>query len=274
MAPIELIRKLIPTRFRIWGYVAVITIVGWTKFLLYPYLLLLHGRIMKGVMIINGKPLYHFRGIAIESPRDSMEAYVEVFGDNVYDKHGTPKTGDTVIDIGAYVGMYAVKAASFVGSTGLVIAVEPLPTNLEYLEKNVKPIPNIRVVRMALSDYTGTGKLYSSPSTAAHSMTYVRNDYTKVEVTTLDKLVQRLGIRKVDYIKMDAEGSDMAVLRGAKETLQRDMPMLSMACYHTDLAGIPYFSAVAAFLAGLGYEYVTDKGYIYAKRRKEMFNGH
>jgi FkbM family methyltransferase len=269
MAPIELIRKLIPTRVRIWAYVMIITVVGWTKFLLYPYLFLLHGKVMRGVMILDGKPLYYYKGIRIESPKDSMEAYVEVFGDNVYDRKDTPRLGDTVVDIGAYVGMYTIKAAGFVGSGGLVVAVEPLPDNLAYLEKNVSPVPNIKVARMALSDYTGVGKLYHSPSTAAHSMAYVRDNYTEVSVTTLDKMVANMGITKVDYIKMDAEGSDMAVLRGAKNTLQRDFPVLSMACYHTDGNGIPYASTVAAFLVELGYECIMDKGYIYAKKKKE-----
>lgn len=266
MAPIELIRKLIPTKLRIKAYVLVITLVGWTKFLLYPYLFLLHGRVMKGVTIVDGKPVYHYRGIPIDSPKDSIEAYVEVFGDNVYDRHGVPKRGDTVIDIGAYVGMYAIKAAGFVGADGLVIAVEPLPDNLAYLEKNTVSFANMRVARVALSNYVGKGKLYTSPSSAAHSMTYVRDSFVEVDVTTLDKLVNTLGILKVDYIKMDAEGSDMAVLEGARNTLQKDSPVLSMACYHADRNGAPYVNRVMTYLWDLGYECTTDKGYIYAKR--------
>lgn len=270
MTPIELIRKLIPVRIRIKAYVLVIALVGWTKLLLYPYLLLLHGHIMNGVSISGKKPLYHYKGIKIESPKDSIEAYVEVFWENVYDREATPKKGDIVIDIGAYVGMYSIKASQFVGGTGLVIAVEPLPSNLVYLRSNTASLPNIRVVDVALSNYIGTGKLYSSPSSAAHSMTYVRRDFEEVCVTTLDELVRVLKIPRVDYIKMDAEGSDMNILEGAEKVLRDYSPVLSIACYHTDKEGVPYVGEVTKYLSSLGYEYDTDKGYIYAQKKREL----
>ena len=130
MALIELIRKFIPTRIRIKAYVWAIIVAGKSKLLLYPFLYLLHGHIPKGITIVNGKPLYHYKGIKIESPKDSIEAYVEVFLDEVYDREAIPKVGNMVIDIGAYVGMYSIKASEFVGPTGLVIAVEPLTSNL------------------------------------------------------------------------------------------------------------------------------------------------
>ena len=269
MTPIELIRKIIPTRLRIKAYVAIITMVRWNKVLLNLYLLLLHGHIMKGVSISGGKPIYHYKGTKIDSPKDSLEAYVEVFCENVYDKVSVPKSGDTVIDIGAYVGMYSIKASELVGDKGLVVAVEPLADNLKYLHKNVWPMRNIRIIDFALSDYTGSAKLYSSPSSAAHSITYVRSNFTIVRVTTLDNLVEMLDIKKVDYIKMDAEGSDMNILMGAKNVLRDSSPVLSMACYHTDANGVPYAGKVIAYLKEFGYECKTEKGYIYAKSKKE-----
>jgi FkbM family methyltransferase len=263
---IELIRKLIPTRIRIWAYVAIITLVRWNSTLLKLYLFALHGHMMKGITIKGGKPIYNFEGVEIDSPKDSLEAYVEVFCENVYDQVAVPKAGDTVIDIGAYVGMFSIKASKFVGDSGLVIAVEPLPSNIGYLERNTAPLTNIRIVKTALADYTGSAKLYSSPSTAAHSMTYVRKDFTVVSVTTLDKLVDYLGVKKVDYIKMDAEGSDINILLGAKNTLIKDSPVLSMACYHIDKDGTPFVDKVILFLQNLGYKCITKKGYIYAHK--------
>ncbi len=268
MAPIELIRKFIPTKLRIKGYVWGITIAGKSKWLLYPFLYLLHGHIPKGVSIVNGKPLYHYRGKKIESPGDSIEAYVEVFMDEVYDRVASPQKGDTVIDIGAYVGMYSIKASQFVGATGKVLAVEPLPSNQTYLKTNVKDCPNIRIAKLALSNYEGTGKIYSSPSTAAHSMTYVTGEFVKVKVTTLDKLVKAFGLQRVDYIKMDAEGSDLDILEGAIEVLHRHSPVLAIASYHTNSTGVPYIEQVMAYLRELGYKCITDKGYVYARKER------
>jgi hypothetical protein len=112
---IELIRKLIPTRIRIWAYVAIITLVRWNSTLLKLYLFALHGHMMKGITIKGGKPIYNFEGVEIDSPKDSLEAYVEVFCENVYDQVSVPKAGDTVIDIGAYVGMFSIKHQSSSG---------------------------------------------------------------------------------------------------------------------------------------------------------------
>ena len=111
MKPVELIRLLVPTRIRILVYVWAIAICCRTKILLYPFLYILHGAIPQNITIENGKPLYHYKGIRIEAPKDSIEAYVEVFQDNVYDRVYTPQIGDIVIDIGAYVGMYTIKTA-------------------------------------------------------------------------------------------------------------------------------------------------------------------
>ena len=265
---IEIIRKLIPTRLRIRAYVLVITLVRWNSLLLRLYLFLLHGHQMKGIVVKGGKPVYTYEGIEIDSPKDSLEAYVEVFCENVYDKITVPKAGDTVIDIGAYVGMFSIKASQLVGSEGTVIAVEPLLCNIAYLKRNTAHLPNVKIAGLALSDYAGTGKLYSSPSTAAHSMTYVRNDFAVVRVTTLDELVKELGIKRVDYIKMDAEGSDVKILLGAKNTLLRDHPVLSMACYHIDENGVPYASRIMIYLQNMGYECISEKGYIYAVKKE------
>lgn len=268
IAPIELIRRFISTRIRIKAYVWAISIAGRSKLLLYPFLFLLHGHIPKGVSIVNGKPLYHYRGVKIESPRDSIEAYVEVFMDEVYDRQAVPKVGDVVIDIGAYVGMYSIKASQLVGPTGLVVAVEPLRSNIGYLERNLKALPNTIVAMVALSNYVGMGKLYSSPSSAAHSMTYVRDNFVEVQVTTVDELVKELKLPRVDYIKMDAEGSDLRILGGAMQVLQAYFPILSIACYHANPSGVPYVDEVMEYLECNGYKCVSQKGYIYAQKER------
>ncbi len=266
MTPIELIRRFISKGIRLKVYVWAISIAGRSKLLLYPFLLLLHGYIPKGVSVVKKKPLFHYRDLKIEAPFDGIEAYVEVFGDKVYDWGAVPKVGNIVIDIGAYVGMYSIKASQFVGPTGLVIAVEPLPSNLIYLERNLEACPNTRIAKVALSNYVGAGKLYSAPTTATHSMSYITNKFIEVRVITLDELVNELGLPRVDYIKMDAEGSDLNILEGAVKVLQNDSLVLSIACYHPDSDGIPYVGKVIAYLKSFGYRCIAKKGYIYAQK--------
>jgi len=266
MAPVELIRRYISARIRLKAYVWVISIAGRCKVLLYPFIFLLHGYIPKGISIVGKKHLYRYKDIKIEAPIDGIEAYVEVFCDNKYDQGGVPKVGDTVIDIGAYVGMYSMKASQFVESTGLVIAVEPLPSNLVYLKSNLKSYQNTKIIEVALSNYVGDGKFYSLPGTEACSLVYEKKNFIEVRVITLDELVKELKLSKVDFIKMDAEGSDLNILEGAKNTLQRDYPVLSLACYHPDNNGNPYVSKVMTYLEGLGYRCIAKSGYVYARK--------
>ena len=136
------------------------------------------------------------------------------------------------------------------------------------MERNLEALPNTRIAKVALSNYVGEGKLYSSPITAAHSMAYKRKNFTEVRVTTLDELVKDLELLRVDYIKMDAEGSDLSVLEGAIGVLKNDSPVLSMACYHTDPDGVSYVSKVIKYLISLGYRCITEKGYIYAQKER------
>lgn len=266
MAPVELIRKFVSTRIRLKAYVWAISIVGRSKLLLYAFLLLLHGYIPKGISIVGKKHLYRSNGIKIESPMDGIEAYVEVFCDKKYDQGGVPKVGNIVIDIGAYVGMYSVKASRFVGATGLVVAVEPLPSNLVYLKRNLTDYPNTKVVEVALSNYTGTSKLYARPGTEASSLVYKQKNFIDVRVTTLDELVKQLKLPRVDYIKMDAEGSELNILGGAIKVLHKDYPVLSLACYHPDPTGNPYVGKVITYLESVGYKCISRTGYVYAQK--------
>ena len=96
-----------------------------------------------------------------------------------------------------------------------------------------------------------------------------RKQFKVVAVTTLDALVFNLGLPRVDYIKMDAEGSDLRILAGARKVIETYHPVLSIACYHTNSQGIPYVDEVMDYLECNGYQCITEKGYIYAKREVE-----
>jgi hypothetical protein len=62
-----------------------------------------------------------------------------------------------------------------------------------------------------------------------------------VPLTTIDALVAKYQLERVDFIKMDIEGAEMAAIRGAAQTLRRFRPRMALATYHTpqDIAGVP-----------------------------------
>ena len=154
--------------------------------------------------------------------------YSEIYLKNVYSKE-VLKRGMNVIDAGANIGVYTVLAAEKVGKNGKVITVEPEPKNYKQLIENINlnGFKNVIPKNIALADHEGFKKLYLSSSFVGHSL-ILREDkdsYIEVLVKTIDKLVEELDIKKIDIIKIDTEGTEISVLRGAEKTLKNNPNM-------------------------------------------------
>lgn len=160
--------------------------------------------------------------------------------------------GDVVIDGGACWGDTALYFAHLAGSAGRVVGFEFEPGNLELLRHNLGLNPQlagrISVVGAALSDRAGRQVAFRSfgPGTALDPA-----GEGSVGTETIDGLLERGEVDRVDFIKLDIEGAELSALRGAENTLRRFRPSLAIAAYHRDddLAAIP------AYLIGLGLGY-------------------
>jgi len=146
-----------------------------------------------------------------------------------------------IIDVGAHIGLYATLAASKTGPSGKVIAIEPSTKNYKNLIENIKinNYNNIIPVKKALSDHEGLENLYLSSSSVRHSLDYntaAKMGFispVKVEVATLDKLLENLSLKKIDIIKIDAEGEEMKILKGSEKTLKNNpTAKILVASYH------------------------------------------
>jgi len=138
------------------------------------------------------------------------------------------KEGDTVIDVGAYIGYYTILMSDLVGPTGRVYAFEPDPDNFSVLEENVGDRENVNLVNSAVSDYEGLGTLYRSKvNKGDHRLypSYEGQSYRDVDVTTLDYYM--LGRLYPSFIKIDAQGAEGAVLKGARKLIEL-MPRLKI----------------------------------------------
>ena len=138
-----------------------------------------------------------------------------------------PKSGDTVVDVGAHIGFYTLKAARDVGLEGTVIAIEPDPQSFLLLKENISinNFHNVIAVNAALSDITGRRLFYTCAEPIfsgfqPSSQTRIK-DAKVVETLTLDQLLQNLGIDQIDWIKVDAEGEELRILKGGKRVLQK-----------------------------------------------------
>jgi len=138
-------------------------------------------------------------------------------------KHLQP--GMTFVDVGANVGYYTALAASkVVGRGGRVIAFEPSPYAFEKLHSMVlgNKLKQVTAIQAGLSETGGNGKLYLGIGFHNHSPTMVAHENTiatEVTVVSLDDEAARLGIKRIDLIKIDVEGHELKVLAGAKRLL-------------------------------------------------------
>jgi len=140
--------------------------------------------------------------------------------------------GDWVIDVGANVGHYTVKLSELVGSAGRVISFEPIPTTFTLLSENVLHCEhsNITLVNAAASDNTSLVGM-SIPDFSSGRRNYYRasicpetsNTNTVVMSFPIDNLQLE---HRISLIKIDAEGHEPEVLRGAKDLIERDRPIL------------------------------------------------
>lgn len=159
----------------------------------------------------------------------------------------SPGPGDVFVDVGAYIGWYAIQAARMVGQTGRVIALEPDASNRRQLEANLSlnGISNCTVVPLAAwSSAKGVG--WHSDEVPVWRRVDHLHATTSVPTVTIDALVTELCLRDVQWIKMDIEGAETEALRGAEEILRRYHPVLFIEIHET-------LGVVRAFLEGLGY---------------------
>lgn len=193
-----------------------------------------------------------------------------------YERHFVPKAGQTVIDIGAHVGVFTVKMARAVGDTGRVIAIEPRKKNLEVLHRNIKAngLKNVTIISLGAWNKKDTLKLnLFTESTALSSFhtdhfegTAHPDAVEEVAVDTLDSIFAELGIRTIDFIKMDIEGAEIEALPGMRNTLENSGLNLAIACYHV-VNGQESSRTIIPELEGMGFETLREGGVLYAHKK-------
>jgi FkbM family methyltransferase len=161
-----------------------------------------------------------------------------------------PRPGDVVIDGGGCWGETALWLAHMVGEGGQVHSFEPGPKNLELLRRNLAQNPRLSeriTVRDLPLGATAGETLWIEDALApgaglknAEEM-QGRANMVETQIETIDALVERGELSKVDFIKLDVEHAELAVIKGASETIRTQRPRLAISIYHRpdDLATIP-----------------------------------
>lgn len=142
-----------------------------------------------------------------------------------------PRDG-VFFDVGAYFGYYSLVVAHATRGAATVHAFEPVRANHALLVENCRlnGFGGIHPHPLALSDEPGTAEIELPPESNRGSGRVVAGDATgpheTVTLTTLDHFVAAHEIRRLDFVKIDVEGAELAVIRGARAALARFRPTL------------------------------------------------
>jgi FkbM family methyltransferase len=150
------------------------------------------------------------------------------------------KPGDVVFDIGANIGAHTLGLAKSVGPSGRVFAFEPADFAFAKLQANLALNPELnartfprQILLSASAAEPPEGEIYASwpleATNAVHPKHRGKLVSTKgASVDTLDFFVEREGLERLDFIKMDVDGHELPVLQGGLETLKKFRPILVM----------------------------------------------
>lgn len=143
----------------------------------------------------------------------------------------------TLIDVGANVGLYTGIALSTKGFTGTILALEPHRESREFLQRTIasnrvtNQQGNVIVSEVAASDQAGTATFYKNSQNKGDNRIYpdpLLDEEEIVATDRLDSICQRHGIDSVHFLKIDVQGAEAKVIRGAMSLLQRSTDCILM----------------------------------------------
>lgn len=157
-----------------------------------------------------GRYLYREKDDAIEAYLRTRYSYKQVRVD----------PGDIVLDIGANVGEFTRAVAS---DASMVISVDPDPSPFRCLTKNIESLDNVTAFNVALGDHDHEANIFLSSEHNNSSLIEPLDGWTEqasVLVITLQTLMSRAGVSRIDFLKLEAEGYEPEILNGAGQALR------------------------------------------------------
>lgn len=160
--------------------------------------------------------------------------------------HAMIDEGATIVDVGAYIGTHTLAFSRFVGPAGRVVAIEPQTRTFEVLKGNIaaNAIDNVRLEHAVASFETGNAVIPSIDIERQDSFgsASVRDALPSIGGLVADRphdagdlavrvmTIDDLGVADCALIKIDVEGAEDLVLRGAAETIRRNAPIIYAEC--------------------------------------------
>ncbi len=159
------------------------------------------------------------------------------------------RPGDVVYDVGANAGFFTLLAAKLVGPTGLVVAFEPVPRNLQFLEQHLRlnDVRNVTVVPAAVSAASGSARFATSKNAAMGALADAGD--LEVPIVVLDELISAGTLPPPAFVKIDVEGAESQVFAGAAQLLRDHHPAILLSEH-----GYVQHQQCSSLLESAGYE--------------------
>ena len=198
--------------------------------------------------------------------------YVVNIHEHIYSIPGivSVENGDYVIDCGGFSLDTAIMFAEMAGLNGKVFACEFVPDNLKICDANLALNPHLRdritIIKKPLSDKSGEELVFCESASCTSLAPQLENAQSNRYIsTTIDDFVAEHNVEKIDFIKMDIEGSELAALKGAEKTIKKYHPKLAISIYHKleDLDTIPrLIKSFHDYKLYIGYTGCVDAEYV------------
>jgi len=188
--------------------------------------------------------------------------------------------GNVVMDVGANLGYYSFFMAKFVGASGKLISVEPIPLFCEVWRKNLRKIPEAQKVlfncalgteakqkvRMAIPVVDGVvrhglTRIQENPSEKHSELSF------DVEMSTGDVVISEMNIQRLDFVKCDVEGFERYVIPSLSMAIEKYQPM-----FQIELSGNENRTEVVDFLTNKGYSiFLLKHGGLSTIQKSDIF---
>jgi FkbM family methyltransferase len=167
--------------------------------------------------VVASGPLEYYIGCYESAKTRLIEAYIQ--------------EGRVFYDLGAHVGYFTLLAALLVKESGHVVSFEPNPDNIKHLKRHIymNNYSNVKVIEAAVSNVDGFASFNNKRESSTGKLSLEGN--IQVVTRTIDTLVGEGEIPPPDYMKIDVEGSEAQVLRGALKTIEKYGPTIFLSTH-------------------------------------------
>jgi FkbM family methyltransferase len=229
-------------------------------------------------------PKYNYRAYCPVNKNDLIALTIRE--DEIIEKF-CPEQGSIVIDVGAHIGRYTIIASKRVGPNGKVVAIEADPSNFEILNRNIKlnNLNNITSLNCAAYSKEGRLKLHLHSEGLGYTMysTVMSNRletgrFMEIKANTLDHLIEseRIPSEQINWIKIDVEGAELEVLKGADHILSKSNNISLLIEIHRLSGYITLYEPIRELLSTRGFridfEMVHESGERHIIARKQKNN--